>query len=353
MISFRRSRRALLLAMVAAFAACGRRSADESDDSTAAVVGATIAPVTEGPFAETVGALGQVAPRSGHVATLSAPAPTRVNAVSVSIGQHVKAGDELIAFDQSTFRAATQSADAATTAARRTYDRTRRLVDEGISARKDLDQATADLAKAQSDSVVAHRIEQLSVLRSPITGVVTRLEAAIGQAVDVAQPLIDIADPSAVDVILTVTQADAARMHAGDLTALTSGASGSGSRIATGIVADVAGAVDSVTHGVTVRVAVGKSTRELRIGESLSAVVTVAIHPNALTIPIAALVPEGDGFQVFVVDSASVAHAQAVTVGGRTGSSAEIAKGLSAGQRVVANGAFGVEDGAKIAPVKP
>jgi RND family efflux transporter MFP subunit len=342
-----------VIAAITILGACGHRSSDDSGDSTAAVVGATIAPVAQESFAETVAALGQVTARAGHVATLSAPAATRVRSVLVSMGQHVKTGDELITFDQTVFRAATQSADAATAAARRTYDRTRRLVDEGISARKDLDQAGADLAKAQSDSVAAHRISELAVLHAPITGVVTRLDAAIDQAVDVAEPLIDIADPSAVDVMLTVTQSDAARMHGGDPATLTAGATGSGAPVATGTVADVSGAVDSTTHGVTVRVTVAKSTRELRIGESISALVTVAVHPHALTVPAAALVPEGDGFQVFVVDSASVAHAQPVRVGGRNSTTVEIVEGLSAGQRVVANGAFGVDDGAKIAPARP
>ena len=75
-----------------------------------------------------------------------------------------------------------------------------------------------------------------------------------------------------------------------------------------------------------------------------------AVHPRAVTVPVAALVPAGEGFQVFVVDSAGIAHARPVTVGARNESLAEIVAGVAAGETVVTAGAYGVEDGAKIVP---
>jgi len=54
-------------------------------------------------------------------------------------------------------------------------------------------------------------------------------------------------------------------------------------------------------------------------------------------------------YRVFVVDSAGIAHARAVTVGGRTESLAEILTGLAAGETVVTTGAYGVQDSARSA----
>jgi len=70
-------------------------------------------------------------------------------------------------------------------------------------------------------------------------------------------------------------------------------------------------------------------------------------------VPIEALVPAGDGYQVFVVDTAGIAHARPVTVGGRSEALAEIVTGLAACETVVTSGAYGVADGAKIARVAP
>jgi hypothetical protein len=73
-----------------------------------------------------------------------------------------------------------------------------------------------------------------------------------------------------------------------------------------------------------------------------------AVHAAAVTVPVAALVPAGDGFQVFVVDSGGIAHVRPVTIGGRTEALVEITSGLAAGERVVTRGAYGVADGARI-----
>jgi membrane fusion protein (multidrug efflux system) len=124
--------------------------------------------------------------------------------------------------------------------------------------------------------------------------------------------------------------------------------------VATGSVADVGGIVDSAARTVAVRVRADHARRPLRIGETLFGEIVIAVRPRAITVPLVSLVPEGDGFKVFVVDSASVAHARPITLGGRTDKFAEVLKGLSAGERVVTLGAFGVEDSSKITvPVKP
>ena len=66
----------------------------------------------------------------------------------------------------------------------------------------------------------------------------------------------------------------------------------------------------------------------------------------------AALVPEGEAFKVFVVDSALIAHAHPVTVGSRSETTAEITSGVKAGERIVTYGAYGLEDGAKVVVMK-
>ena len=112
----------------------------------------------------------------------------------------------------------------------------------------------------------------------------------------------------------------------------------------------VGAAVDSVSRAVAVRVHVRRPGRRLRIGESVFARIVTAMVPRAVTVPVAALVPvpDGEGFQVFVVDSGSVAHARSVSVGGRSESTVEILSGLQAGEIVVTSGAYGVADGARI-----
>ena len=331
---------------------CSKKT-DSADDKVQPVVAAGTAIVTEQPFTETISAIGAVQARAGHSAVLSAPAPARIANVLVTTGQAVARNQALVELDRAPFLAAAQSAEAALTAAQLARDRAQRLVDLGVSARKDLEQADAELAKAKSDVVAARRLVELAVMRSPINGVVTRMTATMGASADPTQPLVEVADPSSVDILLSMQPGEAARVRPGNATALYPGEHATGEPLATGSVVDVGGIVDSAARTVAVRIQADHARRPLRIGETLVGKIVIAVRQHAITVPLESLVPEGDGFKVFVVDSTSIAHARPVTIGGRTDTVAEILKGLSAGERVVTLGAFGVEDSSKItAPVK-
>jgi membrane fusion protein (multidrug efflux system) len=341
----------VLLVAAGLLTGCTRRDSDDADAAAAApVVGVRTAIAASQPFTETVGAIGDVQARAGHSAALGAPGAARISRVMVSVGQHVSAGDVLVELDQTAFQGAAQSAEAQLAASQGAYDRAKRLADAGIVPRKDVEQASAELAKARADAATARRAAQLSVLRSPISGVVTSVAAVLGATADPARPLVEIADPSATDVMLNTTPGDAARMHSGAAVTLVAGQSAGGEVLGHGTVVDVGGTVDSATRTVPVRVRVTSTERPLRIGETVFGEVATAVRPNAIVVPLDALVPEGDGFKVFVVDANSVAHARPVTVGARTAAEAEITDGLRAGEKVVTYGAYGVQDSAKVVP---
>ncbi len=339
----------LAIALVAG--ACHKSGGDE-DAAVQAVVPAQTIVVTPQAFTESMGAIGTVVPRAGHVATLSAPASARVGQVFVTTGQTVQAGQALIELDQASFRAATQAADAALSAAERAADREQRLANEGIAPRKDAEQAAADVAKARADALDAHRAEELSVLKSPIAGVVTRMSATLGASVDPAQPLVEVSDTRALDVLLSVTPTEAARVHSGMKVMLSAGQSASGEPLGVGTVSDISGTVDTATRSVAVRVQVPTARRPLRIGETVYGAIAVSTVPNAIVVPADAVVPEGTEFKVFVVDEKGIAHARPVTLGGRANGQDEITSGLKAGERIVTTGAYGMQDSAKVAPLE-
>ena len=324
----------------------------DTEKTVPAVVAVQTAQVMKGPFTETLGAIGTVVPRPGHVAALSAPQAARISQVYVTAGQHVTAGQPLVELDQTPFRAATQAAEATLAAAEKANERQQRLAAEGIVARKDADQAAAEVAKARADAANARRAEQLSVVKSPLGGVVTRMTAVLGATADVAQPLVEVADPAALDILLSVTPNDAGRLRQGGKVTLTAGQNATGEALGIGSVVDIGGTVDTSSRSVNVRVQAPTTRRPLRIAETVFGQIAVAVHPNATMVPLEALVPDGEDFKVFVVDSARTAHERKVSVGGRTDKVAEITRGLNGGERVVTYGAYGVSDSAKVVPAK-
>jgi membrane fusion protein (multidrug efflux system) len=343
-------RRVLWLTAVIGVAGCGHKtaaadSADAKNDQ--AVVGARTAKATEGPFTVTITAIGTVTPRPGRYAELSAPAPTRVAKIFVSAGDAVQVGAPLVEFHREPFDAAAASARAALTAAERNAERASRLAEAGILPRKDLDQAHADLAQAQATAVAAERVQQLATLHAPIGGVVTRMTAVLGASVDPSQSVVAVADPAALDLAFSLSPSDGALVHPGAGVSVTAGQATRGERLGDGVVATVGEAVDSLTRAITVRARLAHPARTLRIGETILGQIAVAMHPHAVLVPVQALVPEGDSTKVFVVVQ-GVAHAQPVTVGGRTETVAEITDGVKPGDEVVTEGAYGVEDSAQI-----
>jgi len=341
-----RSRRPCVLLLALVVAACSRH-AEGGDASPPAVVDAETAVARTQPFPQLVQAIGVVAPRPGRFAALAAPGPTRVSRIFVATGQRVRAGDPLVEFERAPFEAAARSAAASLTNAQRAYDRAVRLVQAGILAQKDSEQAGADLAVAQVAAVTARRAQQLATLRAPLGGVVTKLSAVLGSPVDPSVPLVEVADPSALDAVFNVSPAEAAGLKDGDTVTVSSSGAG-GEALGSGVVTAVGAAVDSATRAIPVRARMVYSARPLRIGESIFGRIVTALHPNAVVVPVDALVPQGEGYILFVVDSNGTAHQRPVTIGGRTEAVVEVASGLAAGETIVSHGAYGVADGAKI-----
>src|SRR5256885_1266214 len=242
------------------------------------------------------------------------------------------------------------------------------------------------------------------------------MPAVLGASVDPSQPLVEVADPAALDIVFNVTPPEAGAMQGGDSVTVKAGEGAGGESLGAGggatvggagdsvsrarpgrgrgapparppppgetgvgrgatavdapagagagegaggeslgagMVTTVGAAVDSVSRAVPVRARIARPARPLRIGESVFGRIVTAVHARAVTVPIEALVPAGDGYQVFVVDTAGIAHARPVTVGARSEALAEVVTGLAAGETVVTSGAYGVADGAKIARVAP
>ena len=338
--------RIVMVVCSALLSSCSR--ADGASAAAPATVTASVATVTSERFAGAIDAIGIVTVRPGHIASLGAPGAARVSAVRVSVGDRVRAGTVLVELDPAPFDAAVQGTAAALLTATRSQERAQRLVDAGIAPRKDLDLATSDLAQATSAAAAARRMRALATLRSPIDGVVTRLSATLGASVDGTASLVDVADPRFVDIVLAVSAGEAAQLTKGATVTLTAGSAEGGDTLGTGVVTSIAAAIDTATRTVAVRISEATTARSLRIGESVNGRIALDQRTDAVLVPAAAVVPDGDEYRVFVVDSAGVVHARTVEVGARREGRIEITDGLKPGERIVTDGAYQVDDGVHV-----
>jgi HlyD family secretion protein len=87
-----------------------------------------------------------------------------------------------------------------------------------------------------------------------------------------------------------------------------------------------------------------QALEKLGDGFRVDARITVLAQDGALLVPSAALVRQGEGWQVFVVE-AGKARARAVTFSDRNPDSAWVTDGLKAGETVILYPGSGMEDG--------
>jgi RND family efflux transporter MFP subunit len=342
--------RVLALGMAVLALGCGKGGeAEEGEgEGAAAEVVAQTAVAQLQSFPATVTSLGVVDAAPGHVAELAAPAQARVVRIYVSTGQAVAAGQPLVALDQTVFAAEVRRTEVQRVAAQQAYDRARRLADGGILPRKDAEAAAAALADANAAAIAARSTASQAVMRSPISGIVSAVNARLDAQADPATPLVQVIDPDGLEIHLSVPPDQAALVQPRQPVHLGAGRAAGGLSLGDGVVTGIGAVIDTTNGSVDVRAALTHPAGRLFVGQDVFATIDVGEQVSVVTVPAAAIVPGEDGEQVFVVDAKGIAHATPVTVGERHGEVVAITEGLSGGETVVAQGAYGVQDGAHV-----
>lgn len=272
--------------------------------------------------------------------------------------------------------------------AQATYTRTEALTKQGAVAQQSLDDARANVVSAQAgvDSAVAQvdaarqqeaaaasqvRSQQAQVsnqqaalqnarlglqyatIVAPFSGVVVSRSLDPGAYVTpgTSTPIITIADPDHLDVIVNVSEADLPQVHKGDKVTLQVDAYPT--QTFPGIVTRIAGGLDPMTRTAQVEIDVANPGRPLRVGMYARVQIAAGRRP-AMVIPLSALVTAGGRNFVWVVTDGKVSQ-QPVTIGEATGEVVEIMSGLSAEDTIVTRGTDLVRDGQTVrgVPAEP
>jgi RND family efflux transporter MFP subunit len=347
----------LSLLLLLALPACHNTTPEAVN--TAEAVPVTVAAAISGPIRSVVAATGQVKPAPGAELLVTPPQDARIAEMPRAVGDRVRRGDLLVRFqipsleaDAAARRSDLARAEAQLKTARQNVDRLSGLLQRGIAARKEVEDAQRDLALAQatvnearSTTSAAGQLAGREVVRAPFDGVVIARSHQVGDIVTAggAEPLLRVIDPSRLQI--------EAAVPAGEL-----------GRVATGSPAQVRGAafpdekahviarppaVDPASGTALVRLAFDTPTRR---PAGLAAAVEIygEEHQAAVLVSADALVQEGTASSLFVVDGQKKAHRRQVTVGVVAQGQAEILAGVKAGESVVVRGQTALPDGATV-----
>lgn len=340
-------RQLVILALLGA--ACGGGEHEAAPPGTAVPVG--IAIVNEDTLSETLELSGRLAPLPGGSAQLAASTDAVVRAIHVQVGDRVGPGALLVELDAPELAMQARSLAATAQAAESEVARQRDLFQQGITARRQLEDREAAAISARSAASAAEALLARARVTSPIAGGVQRVLIQPGERVSAGQPVVEIVNGGGLDLVASAGPAQLARLAVGQA-ALVTGEGGEAPRAAR--VHALAPGVDSLTGAGAVVIRVPGAGGTLRPGGSATARVAVTILRKALIVPDSALVLVGGTSAVFVIGPDSAAHAHRVEVRAASGGRSAVTGDLTAGARVATTGAYGLADGMHVIPdVRP
>lgn len=277
------------------------------------------------------------------------------------VGQQVKAGQLLAVIDGQDLQLAAQAALAQQAAAQTQHDlaladfrrfeslRTQNFISEAELQRREaaLQAARANLDQAKAQAQAQKNQAGYAQLHATASGVVTAVEAEVGQVVSAGQPVIRLAHEGPRDAVFAVAEQTAMGLRVGQPMQATLASTGAPLK---GRVREIAASADPVTRTYAVKLALDGSER-LPLGATVH-VRAEAQGPSAasvLRLPTSALRQEGSQTTVWVLDEASMTvRSVPVQLGPVHGNEVVISHGLQPGQRVVAAGVHVLSPGQKV-----
>jgi HlyD family secretion protein len=213
--------------------------------------------------------------------------------------------------------------------------------------RQDVEIAERQLLAAQGALTAAHAQLGAMTIRAPVSGTVEGRSLNLGEWVDTTGSVCTIADLTRVRLLLSVPEGQIADVRFGQTVEFTTNTDPTQTRIAT--VSVIGHSVDPATNTVTVEAIAMNGDRKLRDDGFVKGSLVIARHDNVLTVPSASVVDKDGQSTVYTVDDKNVAHETKVKTGLTDNGMVEVSR-VKAGDKVVSEGAFELDDGTQVKP---
>ena len=228
--------------------------------------------------------------------------------------------------------------------------------------------AQHDLEQARAALMRAHALEKQSgakisrpgtewPIESPVAGRVLKVLQKSEAVVGIGTPLLEIADPARLEVVVDVLSTEATRIGAGAKVRIDAG----GGVVLDGRVRYIEPAAFTKVSALGIeeqRVSVvidlvSPPAQWQRLGDGyrVDARIVVVARADAVVVPVAALFRDGADWAVFVADDGNASRRK-VKLGGRNSGDAWIEQGVQPGEKVVVYPSDSVADGKRVRVVR-
>jgi RND family efflux transporter MFP subunit len=344
---------------------CSKKSSEgkDAEEGTANIVAeVTVTRVGRADIQSTLSVSGTVSALPNQDVRVSSLVPGRVARMMVAEGDYVREGQVLAKIDDRPFRDQVQQAQAAVDQAKANLENSRlnlqrneRLLERGIAARKEVEDARTQASvnkAALSQAEAALSLVRLNLsrteVRSPLTGMIVKRLLSAGEQVDgtAAQPVFEVASTSEVELFGNVPALYLDKIRVGQ--ALRISTEAFPGKVFQSHVVAISPAVDPATNVGLARIRMANSAGMLRLGMFLTAQVPLETHRNALVAPLEAVYRDQDGNPEIYRVQGEKAEAVPVKLGLETKDRIELLSGAQEGETIILGGGYGLPAQAKI-----
>jgi RND family efflux transporter MFP subunit len=216
---------------------------------------------------------------------------------------------------------------------------------EALTWEKELAQAEAAMLRAQATLELAQRYLDDTVIRAPISGVVSQRLLDQGDMASPARPFATIVDMDVVKIAAKVPGRDLAAIRTGAGAVIKPDAYPG--EIFSGTVVYISPVIDRASQTGDIEIEIPNSDHKLKPGMFTRVELRVAEHKDVIVIPVDVLVKEGESTFVYTVND-GVAHKKPVVTGVSDGVRTEILSGLEVDEMLVVAGQYSLIDGASV-----
>lgn len=346
-------RAALTLILVAL--GCRRTAPEQAE--TEAKMPVTVAAPRVGPLTAHVRATGSIDPAPGADWTVTAPQAASISALPFAAGDSVRKGSVLARFDAPGLRAdlATRESELAQARsrlenARQAHARLSQLLEKGIAARREVEDARKELLDAQAalaqatvTRAAAADMAGRATAVAPFDGLLAQRWHNPGDLVDVNEHVVRLVDPKRLEVTAAVLLADVGGIVVGHAARVT--VPGGEAAGLPAVVVGAPSAADPATGTAPARL---RLSTFLPVGTPVQVEIDTESVADALVVPAPAVVRDADNTFVYVVGEDGKAHRHAVEVGLEAEDEVQILSGVQVGEKVIVTGQAELPDGAAV-----
>lgn len=333
-----------ILLLLVAFGGCKKSGPPAGGAGPGMAIQVVAVKAERAPVTEALALVGTV--RANESVDIKAQVAGLVETIDFEEGQRVEKGALLIELDTDKLQASLAQAEANKRLAESKFARARDLAQTRAVSQQELEEARATFDASQANvDLYKKQMKDMRIV-APFPGVVGARMISPGQVIAPQQMLTMIADLDPVKVELNVPERFVSRVEVGQKIEL--GVVAFPGEKFGGEVYFIAPQLDPVNRTGLVKAKVANPGLRLKPGMFASLDLTVKVKEDALVIPEAALMPQGDQVMVYVVDDQMTAQMRRVEPGLRQAGGVEILEGLAAGETVVVEGWQKTRPGGKV-----